>query len=75
VQNIKQTSAATVSATVAYMLYGAKLAAGTSATITDGASRVVMFIPAAGDFMLPAPLMMTGLITTGTFTDLQIYVE
>ena len=72
---IRQTGAATLSSTSPYALYGAKLIAGTSVVITDGASRNVMSLGAVGDFMLTAPVMMTGLITTGTFTDLYIYVE
>lgn len=74
-QSIRQTGAATLSSTCPYALYGAKLIAGTSATITDGASRNVLSIGAVGDFMLSAPIMMTGLITTGTFTDLYLFVE
>lgn len=74
-QNIKQTSAGTVSTTTAYLFHGAKLAAGTSATITDGADRVVLFVPAAGESFLPGGIMVTGLKTTGTFTDLELYHE
>lgn len=72
---IRQTGAGTLSSTSPYALYGAKLIAGTSVVITDGASRNVMSLGAVGDFMLGAPVMMTGLITTGTFTDLYLYVE
>lgn len=72
---IRQTSAATLSSTSPYALVGAKLIAGTSVVITDGASRNVMSLGGVGDFMLSAPVMMTGLITTGTFTDLYLYVE
>lgn len=72
---IRQTGAGTVSATSPYALVGAKLIAGTSVTITDGADRNVMALAAVGDFMLSAPVMMTGLKTAGTFTDLYLYVE
>lgn len=74
-QNIRQTGAGTVSTTVAYMLHGAILFAGTSCKITDGADREVMGVSGVGDRMLPGPIMVTGLKTTGTFTDLQIFVE
>jgi hypothetical protein len=74
-QIIRQTGAGTLSATSAYGLVGAKLIAGTSVVITDGASRNVMSLGAVGDFMLNGPIQMTGLITTGTFTDLYLFVE
>jgi hypothetical protein len=72
---IRQTGPATLSATSPYGLVGAKLIAGTSVTITDGAARNVMALGAVGDFILSAPIQMTGLITSGTFTDLYLYVE
>ena len=72
---VRQTSAATLSSTSPYALMGARLIAGTSVTISDGASRPVLALSATGESFLPAPIMMTGLITTGTFTDLYLYVE
>lgn len=74
-QNIKMTGQGTVSLTAPYMLCGATLFAGTSCKITDAADREVMGVSGVGDRVLPGPIAITGMKVTGTFTDLQIYVE
>ena len=74
-QNVRVTAAGTVSLTCPYLVNGATLFAGTSCKITDAADREIMGVSGVGDRMLAGGIMVTGLKVTGTFTDLQIYVE
>lgn len=76
-QTITQTGAGTVSSTVGYAVKGATLGAGTApVSITDAAGREILTLGALGvPVMLESPVQCIGLISTGTFTKLNIFVE
>ncbi len=76
-QVIRHTTATSQSTTTPYALKGMLLFAGTSAKLTDGAGRDVMGTPSVGVPVMfdGSPVIITGLISVGTFTDLYIYVE
>ena len=76
-QTITQTAAGTFNSTIAYAVRGATLGAGTAPiTITDAAGREILTLGALGvPVMLGSPVQAVGLISNGTFTKLNIFVE
>ncbi len=76
-QTITQTGAGVVGATTAYAVKGAELVAGTPpVSLTDAAGREILSLGAVGrPVRFSSPVQALGLISTGAFTKLNIFVE